>query len=453
MAKKQLTFLTREGTLYVDSKVAAAYIGIRHDHFTIRLNRKYDDLLPTDFITEEKGTALPHTLRLISEHGLTLLAKAARVESFKKKAMAIVKEMQKVSGTKPAAPINEQTSLDFAPKKKVGRPRLNLVKVDAKLPKVGEDYSDLTDELVEVQDGETLVNSRQVAYRFDKRHDNVVRDIREIIRSSKLSSEFFHESTFENRGKQYPVYRMNRDGFSLLAMGFTGKKALNWKLKFIAAFNAMEKQLKEQAGTYEDNTPKTYLESLKQLVAAVEQNEQLKAEQKILVEENVQVKTLNQELIPKAQALDVLTNSDSFFTVDEVSKMIAFEHMGQHKLFAFLRKVGILIDSYTPYQKYVNARFVKAFERSYTDRKTGIKNNYSQVKFTQKGINYIIRLLLQNGYRPLHPELLKDYPAMNKQVSVNEVPEVIGLKGRILAATNNENRNWFFRTAQALSNA
>ena len=56
----------------------------------------------------------------------------------------------------------------------------------------------------------------------------------------------FHPATFENRGKKYPMYLMNRDGFSLLAMGFTGKEAVQWKLKYIAAFNAMEKQLAAQ---------------------------------------------------------------------------------------------------------------------------------------------------------------------------------------------------------------
>src|SRR5690554_5793386 len=55
----------------------------------------------------------------------------------------------------------------------------------------------------------------------------------------------FHEDTYENRGKQYPMYYMNRDGFTLLAMGFTGKKALEFKLKYIEAFNRMEQQLKE----------------------------------------------------------------------------------------------------------------------------------------------------------------------------------------------------------------
>ena len=56
----------------------------------------------------------------------------------------------------------------------------------------------------------------------------------------------FHEATYvnEQNGQTYPMYLMNRDGFSLLVMGFTGAKALEWKLKYINAFNAMEKTIK-----------------------------------------------------------------------------------------------------------------------------------------------------------------------------------------------------------------
>lgn len=57
--------------------------------------------------------------------------------------------------------------------------------------------------------------------------------------------KMFYPSTYKVDGnrKSYPMYLMNRDGFSLLVMGFTGAKALEWKLKYIEAFNAMEKEL------------------------------------------------------------------------------------------------------------------------------------------------------------------------------------------------------------------
>ena len=50
----------------------------------------------------------------------------------------------------------------------------------------------------------------------------------------------FARGSYKNRGKEYSMYYMNRDGFSLLAMGFTGKKALDFKLQYIQAFNQME---------------------------------------------------------------------------------------------------------------------------------------------------------------------------------------------------------------------
>lgn len=92
-----------------------------------------------------------------------------------------------------------------------------------------------------------LVTSSQIiAAYFNKEHRNVLADIREILAAENSAAKFFYTASFLNRGKRYPMYFMNRDGFSLLAMGFTGKKALEWKIRYIQAFNEMEKKLKEQ---------------------------------------------------------------------------------------------------------------------------------------------------------------------------------------------------------------
>lgn len=96
--------------------------------------------------------------------------------------------------------------------------------------------------------GQLVVSSRQVAESFGKEHGKVLRSIHEIMSESGepiLACEMFYETTYENRGKQYPEYLMNRDGFSLLVMSFTGREAMQWKIKYINAFNAMEKKLKE----------------------------------------------------------------------------------------------------------------------------------------------------------------------------------------------------------------
>lgn len=96
-------------------------------------------------------------------------------------------------------------------------------------------------------DGDSLLtDSKKVAFVFGKRHDHVIRAIRTLM--SKLPIEFssvnFGECFIVNElanGKQEPMFRMTKDGFSLLVMGFTGEKALMFKLSYIAAFNEMAK--------------------------------------------------------------------------------------------------------------------------------------------------------------------------------------------------------------------
>lgn len=96
------------------------------------------------------------------------------------------------------------------------------------------------------QDGQLVVTSRQVAEDFEKEHKNVLQTISNLIAENSAVKNMIIESSYEVRGKQYPEYLLTRDGFSLLVMGFTGKKALQWKLKYIEAFNKMEQALREQ---------------------------------------------------------------------------------------------------------------------------------------------------------------------------------------------------------------
>lgn len=99
-------------------------------------------------------------------------------------------------------------------------------------------------ELVKIKNNQVVVSSRQVAEKFGKEHRNVLANIKEIISAENSALTFYQENTYKaGTGKSYPEYLMNRDGFSLLVMGFTGKDALHWKMKYIAAFNEMEAKL------------------------------------------------------------------------------------------------------------------------------------------------------------------------------------------------------------------
>lgn len=105
--------------------------------------------------------------------------------------------------------------------------------------------------LVEIRDNQVVVSSRQVAEYFGKEHRNILRDIEDIIIQGGMlnfeHTQMFHKTTYinEQNKQQYPMYLMNKDGFSLLVMGFTGKEALKWKIKYIEAFNDMEQYLKQ----------------------------------------------------------------------------------------------------------------------------------------------------------------------------------------------------------------
>lgn len=115
-------------------------------------------------------------------------------------------------------------------------------------------------DLVFTQNEAVLTNSLLVAEKFKKEHRHVTDAIRKLMGCAENSAVplMFEEATYinEQNGQEYPMFIMNRDGFTLLAMGFTGKKAMQFKLDYIAAFNAMEKALREQA------KPKTHLEIL-----------------------------------------------------------------------------------------------------------------------------------------------------------------------------------------------
>lgn len=103
------------------------------------------------------------------------------------------------------------------------------------------------DELVIMHDQQAVTTSLKVAEIFEKKHQHVMESIRKLtVENSTVRKMFVEDSYLNSRNQQQPMYYMNRDGFTLLAMGFTGSKAMKFKLKYIEAFNKMEKQIKEE---------------------------------------------------------------------------------------------------------------------------------------------------------------------------------------------------------------
>lgn len=104
------------------------------------------------------------------------------------------------------------------------------------------------EELVYLKNDEAVCSSLQVAEKFGKEHRNVLQNVDNLIAENSAVKNMFKLSSYKaDNGQSYRQFYMNRDGFSLLVMGFNGKKALDWKLQYIKAFNQMESFIREKS--------------------------------------------------------------------------------------------------------------------------------------------------------------------------------------------------------------
>lgn len=137
--------------------------------------------------------------------------------------------------------------------------------------------------LVQVENEQVVTDSRKVAEVFGKEHKNVIQAIENITAENSAVSSMFYETDYTaGTGKHYKMYLLNRDGFTLLAMGFTGKQALEWKLKYIKAFNEMEAELKAK------QEPKSQIDILVESAKALQRQERELARLKLTQEEQAE---------------------------------------------------------------------------------------------------------------------------------------------------------------------
>lgn len=237
--------------------------------------------------------------------------------------------------------------------------------------------------VLSMQSGEPVASSRQIAENFEKRHDHVMRDIDAIKKDVPNFGEMFFETTApDSYGREQRAYLMNRDGFTLLAMGFTGKAALEWKLKYIAAFNEMEKKLTEQPQLTRSQLLATAL------IAAHEE----------LEEKDKQIETMK----PKALFADAVSASNQSILVGEMAKLLSQNgiQMGQNRLFQWMHENGYLIkdkkrtDYNMPTQKSMELRLFEIKETSiaHSDGHTSINKT---PKVTGIGQVYFVNFFLK----------------------------------------------------------
>ena len=144
-----------------------------------------------------------------------------------------------------------------------------------------------------------MVPWREVAEKFSKQNKHVNETIRKLMAENSTVKSMFLETTYmSDRGRREIEFLMDRDGFSLLVMGFTGKKALEWKLKYIDAFNNMEETLKSGDYLSEEEKLKLQLFSKDPLAVASAHNRLVelevdKATAPLVAENNHKQKVIN----------------------------------------------------------------------------------------------------------------------------------------------------------------
>lgn len=236
--------------------------------------------------------------------------------------------------------------------------------------------------LVIMKDQQAVTSSLQVAENFGKSHRHVLEAINKKIDSAENSAQYkamFVEGTYKDKsGKQNKMYYMNRDGFTFIAMGFTGSKADTFKLKYIEAFNKMESHIK--TGGFK--VPSTMAEALR---LAADQQEQIEA------------------MKPKAIFADSVSTSHTTILVGDLAKILKGNgiNIGARRLFQWMRDNGYLIkrkgaDYNSPTQKSMNLGLFKIKESSHVNG-DGVTVVTKTPKVTGKGQNYFVNKFLKDN--------------------------------------------------------
>lgn len=229
---------------------------------------------------------------------------------------------------------------------------------------------------VTYENDQMLVSSLEVAKNFGKNHQHVMRDIRNLREGVQNWTDLFCEDTYvhEQNKQQYPMYLMNRDGFTLLAMGFTGKDALEWKLKYIQAFNEMEAKLNDP-----EFLVKRSMEYLEKRCNA------------LLLENN--------ELKPKARFAEAVSASEESILIGQLAKIIKQNgvDIGQNRLFQWMRDNDYLIKNGTRYnqptQKAMELGLFEVKERTVNNPDGSVRITFT-TKVTGKGQVYFVNKFL-----------------------------------------------------------
>lgn len=258
------------------------------------------------------------------------------------------------------------------------------------------------------ESNQPLTNSKLVAEVFGKEHRNVVRDIKNLIEGGVLKNEqtpMFEETTYinEQNKQSYPMFIMNQDGFTLLAMGFNGKKAMEFKLKYIEAFNAMKRQIEQS----KPSVPQNYLEALKSLVKSEEEKQQLALENKqqqatilTISKENMELGNKITEMLPKVSYYDKILQSNATMIITQIAQDYGMSAVRMNKELESMRIQHKVRGQWILYGQFLKGGYVhsRAVDIIRKDGQHDVKYN---TEWTTKGRIFLYESLKAKGILPL----------------------------------------------------
>ena len=236
--------------------------------------------------------------------------------------------------------------------------------------------------------GTPVTTSLLVAQKFGKQHKDVLESVRGILTTAENSAvlSMFYETTYLNdQNKQQPLFIMNRDGFSLLVMGFTGKDALKFKLDFIDAFNKMDALLKS-----DDYILARSQEILQNRLQAAQQ--QLQIAKGTIEHQQEEIKIL----APKAEYMDTVLQSVSTYTMTQVAKEMG---MSAIKLEKELHDRGVMFrqsGQWILYARYQGKGYTRTRTHHY-HHSDGTTGTNAITVWTEKGRAFVHGLMNKEG--------------------------------------------------------
>ncbi|RIM02438.1 phage antirepressor KilAC domain-containing protein [Staphylococcus chromogenes] len=232
-----------------------------------------------------------------------------------------------------------------------------------------------------------VVSSRVVANELGRRHDNVKRDLEQILMSSKVSTLIIDSNYKDSRGRNQKEYLLTKDGFTLYMFNIQGHN--EFKMAYINKFNEMERQIKQPTASYMIDDP------VKRAELWIEEQ---KEKQALQLENNMQKQKIA-EYEPKASYLDTILNNKSLVTVGQIAKDYGMSAQALNKLLHDLKVQYKQSGQWLLYSNLHDKGYTHSSttEIEHKDGSTSVRMN---TKWTQKGRLFIYDLLKENDILP-----------------------------------------------------